>query len=106
MGVEPTTATLATWAPTRKHGKRGVFGGKLYRLSPQIYTPIYTRHCIGYPECVRLAEPFSEEFGMPRVYEMSWDAPRGRWVKMYRGERYTVACSVLGAPATKEGSYQ
>jgi hypothetical protein len=43
---------------------------------------------------------------MARAYHMSWDGPRGRWVKMYKGQRFTVACSVLGVPATKEGSYQ
>jgi integrase len=43
---------------------------------------------------------------MPRSFEMSWDAAQARWTKMYRGKRYTVACSVLGGPATKEGSYQ
>lgn len=43
---------------------------------------------------------------MPRKYEMSWDGKQGRWVKMYKGQRYSVACSVLGAPASKERSYQ
>jgi integrase len=43
---------------------------------------------------------------MARVYQMSWDGPRARWTKMYRGARYYVACSVLNAPATKEASYQ
>jgi integrase len=37
---------------------------------------------------------------------MSWDDKQSRWVKMYKGQRYTVACSVLGVPATKEQSYQ
>jgi len=37
---------------------------------------------------------------------MSWDGKRGRWAKMFRGQRFTVACSVLGVPATKEASYQ
>src|SRR5262245_45036400 len=32
---------------------------------------------------------------------MSWDAEQTRWTKMYRGRRYTVACGVLGKPATK-----
>jgi integrase len=35
---------------------------------------------------------------------MSWDDKQKRWVKMYKGQRYTVACSVLGAPDTKDGS--
>src|SRR5262249_51180759 len=43
---------------------------------------------------------------MARAYHMSWDGPRGRWVKMYKGQRYTVACSVLGVPAAKDASYQ
>jgi integrase len=37
---------------------------------------------------------------------MSWDPAQLRWCKTYKSQRYTVACSVLGAPATKEGSYQ
>jgi integrase len=37
---------------------------------------------------------------------MSWDAAQARWTKMYKGKRYTVACAVLGAPPTKDGSYQ
>jgi hypothetical protein len=41
---------------------------------------------------------------MPRLYKMSWDGQQARWVKMYQGKRYSVSCSVLGAPATKEGS--
>jgi integrase len=43
---------------------------------------------------------------MARSYFMSWDGPRGRWVKMYKGQRFTVACSVLGVPPTKDQSYQ
>ena len=41
---------------------------------------------------------------MPRLYEMSWDGPRARWVKMYRHKRYTIACKTLGVPATHEES--
>jgi integrase len=37
---------------------------------------------------------------------MSWDSKQARWVKMHKGERYTVSCSALGVPPTKEGSYQ
>lgn len=40
---------------------------------------------------------------MPRVYKMSWDGQQLRWVKMYRGKRYSVSCSVLDAPPTKDG---
>ena len=43
---------------------------------------------------------------MPRAFEMSWDSAQSRWSNPYRGQRYTVACSILGMPATKEGSYQ
>jgi integrase len=37
---------------------------------------------------------------------MTWDSKQSRWIKMYKGQRYTVACSILGAPATKEQSYR
>ena len=43
---------------------------------------------------------------MPRSYQMSWDGSKDRWVKMYKGQRYTVACSVLNAPPSKEESYR
>lgn len=43
---------------------------------------------------------------MPRKYEMSWDKKQLRWVKMHKGQRYSVACRVLGVPATVEQSYQ
>ena len=33
---------------------------------------------------------------MARAYAMSWEQSKNRWVKMYRGQRYTVAASVLG----------
>jgi len=39
---------------------------------------------------------------MPRAFLMSWDAAQTRWTKMYKGQRYTVACSVLGAATTKD----
>ena len=43
---------------------------------------------------------------MPRLLLMSWEKSRRRWTKMYKGQRYTVAPSVLGAPPTLEGSHQ
>jgi integrase len=33
---------------------------------------------------------------MPRQMLMSWEQSKNRWVKMYRGERFTVAASILG----------
>jgi integrase len=51
-----------------------------------------------------MVQPKPEEPTMPRAYEMTWDDRQSRWVKMYKGQRYTVACSVLNAPDTKEGS--
>jgi integrase len=76
----------------------------LYRLSPHFYTFFYTYPCLDPSEKARMPQPFEEEFTMPRAYEMSWDDKQKRWVKMYKGQRYTVACSVLGAPDTKDGS--
>ena len=43
---------------------------------------------------------------MPRTYEMSWEQSKVRWVKMFKGQRYTIACATLGVPGTKDGSYQ
>ncbi len=37
---------------------------------------------------------------------MSWDAVSRRWWKMHNGKRYVRSCRQLGAPPTKEGSYQ
>lgn len=43
---------------------------------------------------------------MPANYSMTWDAKYRRWQKMYRGVFYKVSCRKLGAPETKEASYQ
>jgi integrase len=47
---------------------------------------------------------------MPRKFQMSWEGPPAyRWVKMYRGQRYRIACADLHLPKekwTKELSYQ
>jgi integrase len=43
---------------------------------------------------------------MARVYQMSWDGKNRRWLKEYRGKKYSVSCRQLNAPETKEGSYQ
>lgn len=37
---------------------------------------------------------------------MTWEKPKLRWRKMYRGKVYTVSCEQLKVPATKEDSYQ
>jgi integrase len=43
---------------------------------------------------------------MPASYLMSWESKSRRWWKQYKGRRYVVSCRQLGAPETKEGSYQ
>lgn len=43
---------------------------------------------------------------MVREYSMTWIASRHRWMKMYKGKRYVISCKALGAPETKEASYQ
>ncbi len=43
---------------------------------------------------------------MPASYLMSWEPKSRRWWKQYKGKRYIVSCRQLGAPETKEGSYQ
>jgi integrase len=43
---------------------------------------------------------------MPRKYELSWDAKNRRWLKEYRGKKYSVSCRQLYVPETKEASYQ
>ncbi len=43
---------------------------------------------------------------MPRKFLMSWEGKPGRWQKMYRGQRYSVYCSELGTPKSKDESYQ
>jgi hypothetical protein len=37
---------------------------------------------------------------------MSWIAKTATWMKEYKKKKYAVSCRQLGAPATKEGSYQ
>jgi hypothetical protein len=43
---------------------------------------------------------------MARVYHMTWIPSRRGWMKEYKGRKYAVSCRQLGAPETKEGSYQ
>ena len=37
---------------------------------------------------------------------MTWEKPKLRWRKMYKGKVYTVSCKELGVPENKEASYQ
>jgi integrase len=37
---------------------------------------------------------------------MTWQPDKARWRKMYKGSWYYVACSTLGAPPSKEGSFK
>lgn len=37
---------------------------------------------------------------------MTWEPAKSRWRKMHRGTLFTIACSTLGCPPTKEGSYR
>jgi integrase len=37
---------------------------------------------------------------------MTWDKPKLRWRKMYRGKIHLVTCHALGVPPTKEQSWQ
>src|SRR5271157_106385 len=37
---------------------------------------------------------------------MTWEAPKRRWRKMYKGHIYTISCDALGCPPTKAESYQ
>jgi integrase len=43
---------------------------------------------------------------MGRVYHMAWIPSRRGWMKEYKGKKYAVSCLQLGAPETKDGSYQ
>ncbi len=43
---------------------------------------------------------------MPASYLMSWEPKSRRWWKQHKGKRHVVSCRQLGAPETKEGSYQ
>ncbi len=38
--------------------------------------------------------------------KLTWDAPKRRWRKMYKGKIYTISCGALGCPPTKAESYQ
>lgn len=42
---------------------------------------------------------------MPRLYQMSWNGNRRRWLKEYKGKKYAVSCKALGVPETKAESY-
>lgn len=37
---------------------------------------------------------------------MTWEPKPRRWRKVYKGKTYTISCTELGVPETKEGSYQ
>jgi integrase len=46
------------------------------------------------------------EGNMGRIYHMTWVPRRRGWMKEYKGKKYAVSCRQLGAPDTKDGSYQ
>ena len=43
---------------------------------------------------------------MARLYRMTWIANGRRWMKEYRGRKYSVSCRQLGVPENKAESYQ
>lgn len=44
--------------------------------------------------------------GVSERAKLTWEPKPRRWRKVYKGKTYTVPCRELGAPETKEASYQ